>query len=90
MAQTGNNQKQSFCTYSQSSFIIMSSNGKCVQGFTFAGKKHITFCNDPWWAAKRDTRKAADEFLDFLKLNFPVKLSLMVVPATFKQIVEIG
>ena len=55
---------------------------KAVQNWTFAGKKHIIYCESAEWALKFDRVDAAKDTRDYLKKNFPGQ-DLTVVKATF-------
>jgi hypothetical protein len=52
-------------------FIIIATNGKAVQSWSFAEKKHILFCDSPDWAMPFPSKKAAEYRVDYLKKHFP-------------------
>ena len=41
--------------------IVCPKNGKAVQNWSFADRKHIVYCNSPEWAMKWDNEKSANE-----------------------------
>ena len=77
---------------SMSKYIIVNPrNGKAVQSYTFAERKHIMYCNDPEWAMKwpEDKEDSAKRKMEFLKANFPGQ-SLTVMKITFNKTFTIG
>lgn len=82
--------KNEMCTSSERKFIVMSPvSGKAVQNWSFAGRPHIQFCSNPEWALKSPDEEGARDTLETLQKHFPGQ-KLVVVPVTFKTIVEIG
>ena len=75
---------------SMSKYIIVNpKNGKAVQSYTFAERKHIMYCNDPEWAMKWDEEDSAKRKMEFLKANFPGQ-TLTVMKITFNKTFTIG
>ena len=71
-------------------FIIVSpKTGKPVQNWTFAGKKHILYCQTPEWAMKHENEEDANKTLEYLKKEFPDQV-LVVMPVTIETIFKVG
>ena len=71
-------------------FIIVSpKTGKPVQNWTFAGKKHILYCQTPEWAMKHEKEEDANKTLVYLKKEFPDQV-LVVMPVTIETIYKVG
>lgn len=75
---------------SMSKYIIVNPrNGKAVQSYTFAERKHIMYCNDPEWAMKFDDENSANKKMEYLTVNFPGQ-TLTVMKITFNKTFTIG
>lgn len=57
----------------KSVWILMNTNGKAVQLWTFAKipKPHIIYCQSPEWAMKFSSETIAARNMEFLKKHFP-------------------
>ena len=69
--------------------IVCPKNGKAVQNWSFADRKHIIYCSSPEWAMKWDDEDSAKRRMEFLKANFPGQ-ELTVLRVTFNMTVTIG
>lgn len=69
--------------------IVCPKNGKAVQNWSFAERKHIVYCVTPDWAMKFDEEDSAKRRMEFLKANFPGQ-ELTVLRVTFNTTVTIG
>lgn len=69
--------------------IVNPRNGKAVQSYTFAERKHIMYCNDPEWAMKFDDEDSANKKMAYLTVNFPGQ-NLTVMKITFNKTFTIG
>ena len=69
--------------------IVCPKNGKAVQNWSFAERKHIVYCVTPDWAMKFDEEDSAKRRMEFLKANFPGQ-ELTVLRVTFNMTVTIG
>jgi hypothetical protein len=69
--------------------IVCPKNGKAVQNWSFADRKHIIYCSSPEWAMKWDEEDSAKRRMEFLKANFPGQ-ELTVLRVTFNTTVTIG
>lgn len=75
---------------SMSKYIIVNPrNGKAVQSYTFAERKHIMYCNDPEWAMKFEDEDSANKKMEYLTVNFPGQ-TLTVMKITFNKTFTIG
>lgn len=75
---------------SMSKYIIVNPrNGKAVQSYTFAERKHIMYCNDPEWAMKFEDEDSANKKMEYLAVNFPGQ-TLTVMKITFNKTFTIG
>lgn len=77
---------------SMSKYIIVNPrNGKAVQSYSFAERKHIMYCNDPEWAMKwpEDKEDLANKKMNYLTANFPGQ-TLTVMKITFNKTFTIG
>lgn len=70
-------------------FVLISPNGKAVQTWTFADKKHIIYCNSPEWAMKLEDEKSANRRKNYLKKHFPNQ-QLNVIKLTIETTFKIG
>lgn len=70
-------------------FVLISPNGKAVQTWTFADKKHIIYCNSPEWAMKLEDVKSANRRKNYLKKHFPNQ-QLNVIKLTIETTFKIG
>lgn len=69
--------------------IVCPKNGKAVQNWSFADRKHIIYCSSPEWAMKWDDEDSAKRRMEFLKANFPGQ-ELTVLKVTFNMTITIG
>ncbi|MBO7694361.1 MAG: hypothetical protein J6T10_17245 [Methanobrevibacter sp.] len=69
--------------------IVNPRNGKAVQSYTFAERKHIMYCNDPEWAMKFEDEDSANKKMEYLTVNFPGQ-TLTVMKITFNKTFTIG
>lgn len=69
--------------------IVCPKNGKAVQNWSFADRKHIIYCSNPEWSMKWDDEDSAKRRIEFLKANFPGQ-ELTVLRVTFKMTITIG
>lgn len=69
--------------------IVCPKNGKAVQNWSFADRKHIIYCSSPEWAMKWDDEDSAKRRMEFLKANFPGQ-ELTVLRVTFNMTITIG
>lgn len=69
--------------------IVCPKNGKAIQNWSFADRKHIIYCSSPEWAMKWDDEDSAKRRMEFLKANFPGQ-ELTVLRVTFNMTVTIG
>lgn len=75
---------------SMSKYIIVNPrNGKAVQSYSFAERKHIMYCNDPEWAMKFEDEDTANKKMEYLTANFPGQ-TLTVMRITFNKTFTIG
>ena len=68
--------------------IVCPKNGKAVQNWSFADRKHIIYCSSPEWAMKWDDEDSAKCRMEFLKANFPGQ-ELTVLRVTFNMTITI-
>jgi len=69
--------------------IVCPKNGKAVQNWSFADRKHIIYCSSPEWAMKWEEEDSAKRRMEFLKANFPGQ-ELTILRVTFNTTVTIG
>jgi hypothetical protein len=69
--------------------IVCPKNGKAVQNWSFADRKHIIYCSSPEWAMKWDEEDSAKRRMEFLKANFPGQ-ELTVLRVTINTTITIG
>lgn len=69
--------------------IVNPRNGKAVQSYSFAERKHIMYCNDPEWAMKFEDEDTANKKMEYLIANFPGQ-TLTVMKITFNKTFTIG
>jgi hypothetical protein len=71
-------------------FIIVNpKNGKAVQSWSFAERKHIIYCSSPEWSMKWDDETSANIRKEYLEKNFPGQ-ALIVMKVTINTTYTIG
>jgi hypothetical protein len=71
-------------------FIIVNpKNGKAVQSWSFAERKHIIYCSSPEWSMKWDDETSANIRKEYLEENFPGQ-ALIVMKVTINTTYTIG
>ena len=69
--------------------IINTKTGKAVQTWSYADKKHIIYCTDPYWAMKFDKESDCIRTITKLLKDFPNQ-SLSSMKIKIKTIIEFG
>lgn len=69
--------------------IVCPKNGKAVQTWSFADRKHIIYCNSPEWAMKWDDEESANKRKAYLEENFPGQ-TLTVMKVTKETTYKFG
>lgn len=69
--------------------IVCPKNGKAVQNWSFADRKHIIYCVSSEWAMKWDDEKSAKERKEYLEKNFPGQ-TLTVMKVTIETTYKFG
>ena len=69
--------------------IVCPKNGKAVQTWSFADRKHIVYCTSPEWAMKWDDEESANKRKAYLEENFPGQ-TLTVMKVTIETTYKFG
>ena len=69
--------------------IACPKNGKAVQTWSFADRKHIVYCVSPEWAMKWDDEESANKRKAYLEENFPGQ-TLTVMKVTIETTYKFG
>lgn len=69
--------------------IVCPKNGKAVQTWSFADRKHIIYCTSPEWAMKWDDEESANKRKTYLEENFPGQ-TLTVMKVTIETTYKFG
>ena len=69
--------------------IVCPKNGKAVQTWSFADRKHIIYCTSPEWAMKWDDEESANKRKAYLEENFPGQ-TLTVMKVTIETTYKFG
>lgn len=69
--------------------IVCPKNGKAVQNWSFADRKHIVYCVSPEWAMPFNDEKSANERKEYLEKNFPGQ-TLTVMKVTIETTYKFG
>lgn len=69
--------------------IVCPKNGKAVQTWSFADRKHIIYCTSPEWAMKWDDEESANKRKAYLEENFPGQ-TLTVMKVTKETTYKFG
>ena len=69
--------------------IVCPKNGKAVQTWSFADRKHIIYCVSPEWAMKWDDEESANKRKAYLEENFPGQ-TLTVMKVTSETTYKFG